>query len=394
MKEKFLELNFLHVLNDGFEASFLLLVPFIAKELHISLTQVGFLGMLVNVFSILLGLPAGYLAVKFGSRKILLFALLSYLLGFFIAGISPSYLLMALAFSIGGIGFGLFHPISFALIAKNSEKQTRGKNIGNFTAIGDLGKILISGAVTFVVAVIGWRLTAFSYAGIGVVIFLSMIFFLRKLSETGNAERTEMKSQTHIYTILTDKIFMYASATNMFDSFASSSLYIFLPFLFLHKGINPVILGSFTAAFFVGNLFGKTLLGRFVDKFGNTKVFIVAELFMALFLVILANTNILLIIITSAVLLGSFTKGTVPVTQTMISDAAEAHGDFEKVFGVNATTVNIATMLAPLFLGIVSDKFGITTAFTTMAFFALLATIPAFAFHFERKKSFIPIIVE
>src|SRR5436305_11023186 len=83
-------LNILHVLNDGFQASFLLLLPFIAKDLHTNLTQIGFLGTLVNSLSVVLALPAGYVATKVGGMRTLVIALFIYALGYFVTGFAPT----------------------------------------------------------------------------------------------------------------------------------------------------------------------------------------------------------------------------------------------------------------------------------------------------------------
>lgn len=385
MKKILFDLNILHAFNDGFEGSFLLLVPFIAKDLGINLTQVGFLGTLLNVFSILLAIPAGFFAVKIGGMKTILLGFLLTSFGFLFASFSPTFLILTFAFVIGGIGYGVFHPIAFALVARITPKEKIGREIGNFTATGDIGKVAISAILTFIIVIIGWRFTAVGYALLGVLTLLVFIF-LGKHNQSIVQEEDKNKTPISLLKILRDKSFVYASLTNMFDSFSSSSLYIFLPFLFLKKGISPTLLGSFTAAFFVGNLLGKTFLGRFVDTFGNTKVFIIAEILMAVFIFFLANTGNFFVIVGASILLGVFTKGTVPVTQTMISETAAHHKNFEKVFGINATTTSIATTISPLILGILSDKFGIVVSFNTMAIFAILATIPAFAFHYERKK--------
>lgn len=79
---QFLTLNTLHIFNDGYESSFLLLLPFIAKDIHINLTQVGFLGTIFNSLSIHLAIPAGYIAKKIGGMKTLIFALFIYALGY------------------------------------------------------------------------------------------------------------------------------------------------------------------------------------------------------------------------------------------------------------------------------------------------------------------------
>ena len=158
-----------------------------------------------------------------------------------------------------------------------------------------------------------------------------------------------------------------------------------LPFLALH--ILHVLNDGYQAAFFIGNFIGKSALGRFVDRFGNARVFIIAEILMALFIFLLANSTAFVIIIICSVILGIFTKGTMPVSQTMISEAADHHGNFEKAFGANEVFVNIAKTIAPVLLGVISDQLGIVSAFNVMAIVVLLAIIPAFAFHLSRGST-------
>jgi len=129
---------------------------------------------------------------------------------------------------------------------------------------------------------------------------------------------------------------------------------------------------------------GKVFLGRLVDKFGNTKVFIMSELAMAIFIFILSNAMWLPITILASVVLGIFTKGTIPVLTTMVVESVEHKKGMEKAFGMNATFVGIASTIAPFLLGFLSDRFGITMAFNFSALFALVATIPAVIF---RKMS-------
>jgi len=86
MKKNFWILNVLHIFNDGYEASFLLLLPFIAKDLHINLAQVGILTTTEKLFSILLSLPAVYITIKFGGFRTLILSLFIYCIGFLLTG--------------------------------------------------------------------------------------------------------------------------------------------------------------------------------------------------------------------------------------------------------------------------------------------------------------------
>lgn len=240
-----------------------------------------------------------------------------------------------------GLGIGVFHPVSLALVAKWSPKETRGIHMGDFIALGDVGRIGIATALTFIIAFIGWQYTTMLYAVIALFVgFLVYLFYFKKSEHITQKEKTPVHVTLH--EIIANKKFLLANCTAFFDAFASSSLFLFLPFLLLNKDVDPSLLGSFAAAFFLGTFIGKSALGRIADKFGNAKVFMISELLMAVFLIALASASALPIIIGCSIILGMFTKGTVPVLQTMVSDSGEHHGNFEKIFAVNTFLTRIA----------------------------------------------------
>lgn len=375
----------LHIFNDGYIASFLLLLPFIASSQGLDLSQVGFLGTILNSASVLLAMPAGYIAAKFGGLKTLIFALAIYSLGLLGCGILGSFYLIIVMYALGGVGFGVFHPIAFALIAKWSPKATRGKNMGNFTAIGDVGRIAITTALSFIAVAIGWQQTAVLYAVIALATGAAFYYFFVNKQDYAPATKHHVKPMT-LRQIVRNKRYILAMIAGALDSFASASLFVFLPFLLIARGIDPALLGAFTATFFVGNMMGKTLLGRFVDKFGNAQVLIASELIMALFIILLSNATASWAIVVCSIILGAFTKGTTPVIQTMISESVEHHGNFEKAFGLSTTVSNIALTIAPLFLGVVANRLNIFSAFNIMAIVALLAVGPALWFGLSRSR--------
>ena len=374
--KRFFYLTVLHVFNDGFEGSLLLLLPFISHELHINLAQVGMIGTSEGMMEILFSLPAIYFAARLGSIRVLLMALGIYTVGFLLTSISPNLFLLFITFIIAGVGFGLFHSIAFGLVSEWSDRSTRGKQLANFTASGDIGKIALTTVLTIIIGFIGWRFTAFFY---GIVALFCLLLFIKLLSSSEKFHTTT-KSQTisvPLHDFFTNISFVTANFVNIFDTLASTSLYIFLPFLLMKRGINPSTLGAFTAMFFLGNFLGKTLLGRLVDKYSNTKIFIISEISMAIFIFILANALSPIIIFGAAIALGIFTKGTVPVVKSMISESVEHHQNFDKAFGINTIIASTAAALAPLILGFLSNSYGIVLAFNFCAVSALLAIIPA-----------------
>lgn len=373
-------LFFLHFLNDGVRTSIVALLPFVAKDLHLNFTHVGFLGSSQGALAFILALPAGFISARVGSYRLILFSLLAYSLG--ILGISLSFNISALivAFYLTAGGFGIFHTVGYVLISRMSEKTNIGKNLGNFTAVGDIGRMIMPAIVIFVVVSLGWRFTYLSIALVGLCVFVS-VWFIAKRSRSKNSKITPRIKETHfdwikqMVLILKQKNFLLIAFTGVIDGLASNPIYIFLPFLLLHKGVSATLLGIFMGIYFLGSLAGKLTLGRSVDKFGNIKVFIVAEILMSTCLIILTILQQIFPLLIISFLLGAFTRGTTPVITTLFSKVAHAD-HFEKVFGISETFLGITSAFAPTLMGIIADKYGIVFVFYTASILAIFAIIP------------------
>lgn len=256
--------------------------------------------------------------------------------------------------------------------------------MGKFTALGDTGKVAISALVTFLAASYGWKNTSVLY-GMAALFFIFALFFVIK---SKNAH-IKLEKPTHlpIKTLLKNTRFLLASLTGIIHYAYSYPLFIFLPFLLLHKNISPSILGTLVGAYLIGNLFGKTTLGKLTDKYGHAKVFIFAEACTVACILLLTFSQGILPVIIISIILGTLTKGTVPVTQTMVTDTVEHHGNFEKSMSFYSFASNIVAALATMLLGFISDHFGITNAFIINASFAAAAIIPAIFFLLNSKHS-------
>ena len=391
MKNRLTQVFTLHFFNDGFLASIILLLPFIAKDLKLNLTQVGFLSSIFSLSGILISLPIGYISSRFGASKVLIFTMIFYSLGFLFSGISHSYVFLIFAFTIMSIAFGSFHPISFSIVAQLTKKEKLGRTVGDFTAIGEFGRICLTGFISYIAFSIGWQQTSFIYVIISALILFVFLFFHFKNTRIVVEDdlRTKNQKKINFIEILKNKKFILVLFINFFDNLASSALYIFLPFLLISKKISPSILGTFTSAFFLGNLIGKMGLGRLTDKFKNSKVFIYAELLMILFILLLAYSNSITFIIIFSIILGSLTMGTAPIRTTMVAETNEHHGSYEKAFAITSFFASLASALAPIILGYVADRYGIVNSFNLTALFALFAVLSAYIYKKSRENEYL-----
>lgn len=374
LRNPFSNLSFLHVINDGYLASMPLLLPFVQGELGIGFREIGLLGSILGASGTALALPSSWLAKRYGGMRILFVAVFLYSLSFLIVGFSSGFYTLAAAFFLASIGFGVFHPIGFALVAGTSDAKAIGKKMGNFTAVGDFGRIGIAAAVTFFVSIISWRGTAFAY-GLTPLVCITFSFFLFR-QQGGKPEQPGRQEKNKAQSLLRNGTFIMMALAGALDSLASSSLFIFLPFLLLHRGIPTALIGTLSGAFFAGNLLGKVIIGRFVDRFGGFRVFTISELSMAALLVMLALSPSVPAIIVLSVCLGALAKGTVPVVTSLVASSVGPEGSLEQAFGVSSFIGSFAGILAPLAFGFLAAKYGIISVFLFSACIALSAILP------------------
>lgn len=371
----------LHFLNDGVRTAFIILLPFVAKDLSLSLTQVGFLGSSQPLIAALLALPTGFLMGKFKGFQMILLLLCVYSLAALGVSLAPNVLILIFSYLVASLGFGMFHTVGFSLTAKSSNPTEVGRNMGTFTAVGDIGRVIIPTLAIFISSLIGWRTTMVAIGAVG--IFLFVIFRLKIGSKDIHPDmQTNFQNYKDFFkdiaVLFRQKHAFSIAITAIIDSLASSPIYVYLPFLLIKKGAVPLELSIVMGSFFVGSLVGKSLLGRCVDKFGTKAVFIVSEFSMAISILLIAYFNQFLLLLVFAAFLGAFTKGTSPVVYSMFAQLS--HKDhYHKVFAVSELVTGLAAVLVIIAMGGIADKIGISWIFYLTAILAVLATIPIFA---------------
>jgi MFS family permease len=369
----FSKLGFLHILNDGFLASFSLLLPFIQKDLNIGFGKIGMVTSILNMAGIVLAVPSASISMRFGGYKVIIISMLFYCSAFFITGLSANYLTLVSAFVVASIGFGMFHPISFALVANTSDVKNIGRNMGAFTAVGDIGRIGIAAFVTLLVSLVNWRNTAFIYGSVPLSLFLMSLLFCKKLDFASDFKKEKTVKMHGLHKCAA---YLIVLLTSFIDGLASSSLFVFLPFLYVSKGASAALLGSLTGAFFVGNMLGKIIIGKITDVYGCKKVFICSEIIMAILLIFLSAISNIAVLVAISILLGAVTKGTVPVINSLLAKSVPDQRLNQKAFGIVSLVGGIASVIAPILYGFVAQRVGINAVFLFSACIALVAIVP------------------
>lgn len=377
-------LNASHIVMDGLYDSVPILLSFVVVFYGAGEKDAGFIVSLGACVS-----TAGGLATKFFGARCGLWSSLALILGCAGAGFlgnafAPSLLLSGLCFVVSICGMGLYHSLTFAHLSVHSSKRWLGKTIGDFTAIGDIGRIPIASLAGFGAALSlggqpGWRAVSLVYGAC--TLFFALCLWRRgrlqqpddvdeplgEVASVAGAREPEQAaetpqpqtlaaqpqaaktpagemSQTGTSSAETPSAAPAASAApvkesllpsfgllrrrpvaltmlaNVLDGFSSAHIFTFLPFLLFAKGIDPKIIGGFALTFAVGSLIGKMVCGRLAAYCGAKAIFVGAELLMVVLLVVMVMVHDMWWILAASILLGIVTRGTVPVLQTLLVD--------------------------------------------------------------------------
>lgn len=394
VKKTSIVLNGYHILMDGLFDSFPIVLSFIVIGFGASEKAVGSMLSMAFVVTTLAGLSTIYLSHRWGLLRTVALITLCFAVGYVGNAFSSGLYMTGFFCIIALAGHGVFHNIAFAYLTRSNSRSVLGKTMGDFTLLGDVGRIPFVSfagylAAISVGAVAGWRIVCLLYGVLALGGCVYALYLARGAKGTlfshaneGTATSPEDPSveikarRFPSFALLRDGQVRLAMLTSSLDAFCSDRLFAFLPFLLLAKGVEPTIVGTFAMAFTVGSLVGKFVCGRMVDAFGNRRVFILCEVLMAGLVIVLLLSQQVWCIVVAAILLGGVTRGTVPIIQTIITEPVTDSSKLDDVFAINSLLRGGINIVSPLIFGFLASSAGIEVVYALMSIVAVLAVIP------------------
>lgn len=314
-----------------------------------------------------LQLPAGWLAVKFGGRLVLVCGTALAALGYVLAGMSGGIIGLCAALALSGAGSSVQHPIGSSAVARAYGANARGP-LGTYNFTGDLGKAAIPALVSLLLTIMPWRSALWMIALLGFAVAGSVAVFMppinyAKAEATASAASTGRRGG-----------FSLLFAIGMLDTAVRMGLLTFLPFLLKAKGASVPAVGFALALVFIGGAAGKFTCGWLGGRFGVLWTVLLTEggtaagIFAVLALPLVPVLALL-------PLLGVMLNGTSSVLYGTVPELAPAHRT-EHAFALFYTGTIGSGALSPVFYGFLGDAFGphwatVATAGTALAIFPL-----------------------
>ena len=181
------------VIHGLVHASVLLLPPLLGdlqRAFQVSLLQLLAVANAMYLVYGLSAIPAGFLADRYGSRRMLIVAAAGCGLSLVLIAAAPSFLLLSVGLVALGVSAGVYHPSGLSLLSRGVASGERGRAIGIHGAGGNLGEAIAPAWAASFATAIDWR------AGFAVGAVLS--FACAILATTLPAGQTEPEDHHHL----------------------------------------------------------------------------------------------------------------------------------------------------------------------------------------------------
>jgi len=156
-----------------------------------------------------------------------------------------------------------------------------------------------------------------------------------------------------------------------------SSVFVFIAFLMLSKGLALSVATTATVLLLAGGVFGKAGCGFLADKMGMRASFVLIQTLtvVGLITVVIAPVGLAFVLL---VPLGAVVQGTSSITYSFAAGLIDPRR-MARGYALLYSVGTFASAAGPLAIGVIADSFGIETAMYTIALIAILAVPPIFA---------------
>ncbi len=363
-----------HFVHDGFSDILYVLLPLWAREFSLTFAQVGVIRTVYSGAMALFQIPAGFLAERWGERRVLAAGTAVTACGFVVSGWTGGFASLLLLLLVAGLGSGVQHPLSSTLVSKAYETGARRAALGTYNFSGDLGKVAVPAMVGLAAALVGWRGAAAAYGAIGLLAAAAIVVVLARLAAGGATPADPGPGRAHAgWGIRDARGFQALAAIGIIDSGTRTPFLTFLPFVLIAKGLTAAQVGWALALLFAGGAVGKSVCGLVAERLGVIRTVVLTEAATAV--------GILAVLVVPlewalAVLppLGVALNGTSSVLYGTVADLVSSERR-SRSYGLYYTLTIGASALSPTLYGALGDVLGVPVTLTIVSMMVLV-TIP------------------
>lgn len=372
-----------HATTHAYSAAFYLMLPFIARELGLTYSQLGLFLSLRQFMSMLVNLPAGMIVDTIGKRNLLMaLAMVWTAIPYLIVAATSHYGLILLAMALVGIGMFLWHPAAITSISE-MYPQRRGYGLALHEVGANLGDTLAPLAAGFLLGYLTWRQVLTLNVAVGLIL---MLIILRAVSHANRARQAQVSRgvsfgeyREGLRVLFRNASLMILALVSGVRSLTQHGLTTFLPLYLVNELHLPTaLLGIYLTVVQASGMIATPIAGTLSDRIGPKRVATAGMFTSTLILLGFAAVDLGSAFVAALALLGFFVYSMRPAIFRWAIGVVPRQYEGTAV-GTLFTTQALFSTLMPLVGGAIADHYGLLAVFYFIAGSVLVANLAIFA---------------
>ncbi len=353
-----------HVWSDLFYALLIPLLPIMREDpaLDLSYTEVGLLRTGFGTASVVLQVPAGFLAERWEEFWLLIAGNIWVGAGFLLMAALTSFVPLLAATVLGGLGGGTQHPLATSMVSRAYRDEGHSAAVGTVNFAGDIGKLL---APLVVVIGLGWRSTMRLVGAAGIVFMALSMLTRRSVGPPRTDDAPVEGGSPSVRDAAAPARGLFAlGSIGFMDAATRTAALTFVPFVLADRGAGTREVLILLTLLLAGGAAGKYGCGWLDDRYGSMGLVwwtkgVTALLLLAILVTPVVSAPALMLV------LGFGLNGTSSVLYAAV--ARFAPRDRRATTYGYYYTVTEASAIAPLIYGRIADMTNLRVTMMVMA---------------------------
>ena len=371
-----------HAMTHSYSAAFALLLPFVARDLGLSFSQIGLLVATRQVMSMVVNLPAGMIVDTVGKRNLLMGLALAWAaVPYLIISITSSYAIILLCMALVGIGMFLWHPAAITSISELYPGQ-RGYGLALHELGANVGDTLAPLVAGLLLAYLSWRRVLTVNVALGLLLLIAIVRMMahvrRQRDEPAPRSLSVREYALGIRALVRNANLLILALVSGVRSLTQNGLSTFLPLYLVYDLKLPAsLVGLYLAVVQGSGMVATPIAGMLSDRLGPKRIATAGMLTTSLVLLGVAALDLGSAFVAGLALLGFFLYSMRPaIFRWAIGVVPRAYEG--TAVGALFTTQAAFSTLMPLVGGFLADRYGLLSVFYFIAGTILVANLGVF----------------
>jgi MFS family permease len=368
----------------------------LANDMGLTYTQLGSLMGIGTLSSLVLAIPGGIWADRYGSRKVILIALGLYVVGISTLALSQVYLIMLIGRFTSGLGAAMMFVVAPMAVSGWFKGREIGLAMGVFNIAVPVGVFFAFNIFGMLVEQNSWRIVIWISALPAFLMLLAALLWFREPPESEYANQRVLEKQSNLHHTSKMSVWQLFKNTTPSTWLLSLAFFLYSASVFQVMTIGPAhfkeTLGEYgrsdlvASMSMVASIFLSPVIGWLIDFTGRKDLLAyVAAIGSALLMIIIPTLGLNPILM--MLILGIFIAMFLPAYYAYPVDIVKPQ-QMGFAFGLFSATFGLGIFCGSFMVGYLRDIMGnFTGAFFFMALVTLITIVPIY--YVERGRRII-----